>query len=121
MELEHVLIILLIVVVVYALSPDIERDTIKFVTGKHVGSGINVDKLQPCIGTMSDTGCSRYVNPWPGSFPVRYNVKFAWADGISTNTPTDKYYGVFVQCPKRSLKPGEKLEDHTPFCKKNTR
>lgn len=108
MELEHVLIILLIVIVVYALSPDIERDTIKFVTGKHVGSGN--EPIPNCIGTFSDTGCSRQVYDFPGSYPVRYDVKFAWANEDLAEK------NIYVQCPLRSLKDGEKLINHTHLC-----
>lgn len=108
MELEHVLIILLIVIVVYALSPDIERDTIKFVTGKHVGSGN--EPMPNCQGTFSDTGCSRYVDTIPFSVPARNAVKFAWAnDDLGEKN-------IYVQCPLRSLKPKEILDHHTHLC-----
>ena len=110
MELEHVLIILLIVVVVYVLSPDIERDTIKFVTGKHAGSGN--EPIQPCIGTFSDKGCSRHVYPILFSVPSRNDVKFAWAnDDLGSKN-------IYVQCPLRNLKDGEKLDNNTYLCRK---
>ena len=109
MELEHVLIILLIVVVVYALSPDIERDTIKLVTGKHAGIDSDVKNLRSCEGKFTGLGCPENPQHDRSDNVIMY---YAWADGISTNNKKNKHHNVFVQCPK--------VPDGDPhLCKKN--